>query len=312
MSRRRSAFISEALGGDDEPSTPSSQDPIEDFGGDGVNYYPHFQTDQLFPTYRELSQWAKDIALTLKFQLVISYNHNGWLYLRCNRGARDRGKNRDLSVAQRPKTKTQHCGCKFLIKGYKVSDDEGWQIVLGPDAYGKHNHELIVYEEGNRQMSKLSPGAKQLVRDLTDAKVKPQNILAAVRNQFPDDHPNRRHIYNFRDRLRLEDADGRAAVTYFLELSIESQYTHWSLVDPDTNVLTHVFMAHPTSLALLRTYPWVIGIDSTYKTNKYKMPFLELVGVTPCNMNFLIGYAFMKDESAVSYAWVIDKLKLLI
>ncbi|XP_021760167.1 protein FAR-RED ELONGATED HYPOCOTYL 3-like [Chenopodium quinoa] len=216
MSRRRSVFISEALGGDDEPSTPLSQDPIEDFGGDG---------------------------------------------------------------------------------GYKVSNDEGWQIVLDPDAYGKHNHELIVYEEGNRQMSKLSPGAKQLVRDLTDAKVKPQNILAAVRNQ---------------DRLRLKDADGRVVVTYFLELGIESQYTHWILVDPDTNVLTHVFMEHPTSLALLRTYLWVIGIDSTYKTNKYKTPFLELVDVTPCNMNFLIGYAFMKDESALSYAWVIDKLKLLV
>uniref|UniRef100_A0A803MWX3 Uncharacterized protein n=1 Tax=Chenopodium quinoa TaxID=63459 RepID=A0A803MWX3_CHEQI len=45
----------------------------------------------------------------------------------------------------------------------------------------------------------------------------------------------------------------------------------------------HAFMAHPVMIDILRTYPYVIGMDSTYKTNRYGMMFFEIVGVTPTN-----------------------------
>ncbi|XP_021836304.1 uncharacterized protein [Spinacia oleracea] len=63
---------------------------------------------------------------------------------------------------------------------------------------------------------------------------------------------------------------------------------------------------------VLRTYPLVIGMDTTYKTNKYGFPFLEIVGVTPTNQNFLIAYAIIKDETTDNYRWVLEKLKMLL
>lgn len=36
------------------------------------------------------------------------------------------------------------------------------------------------------------------------------------------------------------------------------------------------------------------------------MPFVKLVGVTPTNLNFLIGYTLIKDETTQSYHWVLE------
>ncbi|XP_056695046.1 protein FAR1-RELATED SEQUENCE 5-like [Spinacia oleracea] len=288
----------------------SQEVPLLDFGSDGINYNPKFVTSEIFSSDDAAVEWARNIAISNGFKLVKSSWKRGELYLRCNRGERNRGKGRNLETAEQPNTKTQACGCKFLIKVAPCKDGEGWNIVLGPEQHSIHNHELITYRECNRQMSSLSLGAKQLVRDMSSAQARPNVILAAIQEQFPEENPNRRHIYNFRDRMRRNDAEGRDSISQFLHLAKESDYLHY--IREEAHVVTHAFMAHPTSVKLLRTYPWVIGMDSTYKTNIYKMPFLEICGVTPCNKNFLIAYAFMKDETAESYGWVLDKLRLLL
>jgi len=55
-----------------------------------------------------------------------------------------------------------------------------------------------------------------------------------------------------------------------------------------------------------------MGIDSTYKTNKYRFPLVEIVRMTLCNYNFLAAYALIEDESEISYSWVLSQLRTLI
>ncbi|XP_021725921.1 uncharacterized protein LOC110693105 [Chenopodium quinoa] len=135
--------------------------------------------------------------------------------------------------------------------------------------------------------------------------------MATIIEQFPEDHPNIRHIYNCRSEIRMEESEGRGVVQQFLHLARESRYIYWVMVD-DIGVLQHTFMVHPIMCNLLRTYSYVIGMDSTYKTNRYGMPFFEIVGVTPKNQNFLIGYVFMRNETQASYRWVLQRLRDLI
>ncbi|XP_050233242.1 PKS-NRPS hybrid synthetase cheA-like [Mercurialis annua] len=91
-----------------------------------------------------------------------------------------------------------------------------------------------------------------------------------------------------------------------------SHYVHWTLTEEDTGVVTHLFMGHLDLVRLLHSYYWIIGIDSTYKTNKYKLPFFEIIGMTPSNKNFIIADAIMKDETERSYRWVLERLRCLI
>ncbi|XP_021773618.1 uncharacterized protein LOC110737590 [Chenopodium quinoa] len=176
---------------------------------------------------------------------------------------------------------------------------------------GTHNHPMIVYQEGHRKISGLSPGAKKVVRDMTKSKVAPRNIMATIAEQFPNDHPNIRHIYNCRNDLRTEMSEGRGVVQQFLHLARQSQYIYWVMAD-DLGVLQHAFMVHPITVNIQRTYPHVIGMDSTYKTNQYGMPLFEIVGVTLTNQNFLVGYVFMRNECTASYRWVLQRLREMI
>ncbi|KAI5681139.1 hypothetical protein M9H77_02366 [Catharanthus roseus] len=49
----------------------------------------------------------------------------------------------------------------------------------------------------------------------------------------------------------------------------------------DSNMLSDIVVAHPTSIEMLRMWLYVLIMDTTYKTNKYNMPLLEFVGMTP-------------------------------
>ncbi|KAD5960291.1 hypothetical protein E3N88_11763 [Mikania micrantha] len=52
--------------------------------------------------------------------------------------------------------------------------------------------------------------------------------------------------------------------------------------------------------------------DSTYKTNKYNLPFLEIVDVSSTNKTFSIAFVFMKEEKINNYTWSLVRLKLTI
>ncbi|XP_021753761.1 protein FAR1-RELATED SEQUENCE 5-like [Chenopodium quinoa] len=267
---------------DDNFNTPEQSseesDSEDEEGGDGVDYSANFVTDKVFRTFDEAVSWADAVAINLGFILVkSSFNRQRdgrpYRYLRCDRGRRS--KPRDLENAIRKDTKTKANGCPFYIKiSYNFVDD-CWFITAKNDVTGTHNHPMIAYPEGHRKISGLSPEAKQVVRNMTKSKVAPRNIMATIAEQFPQDHPNIRHIYNCRNDFRTEMSDGRGVVQQFLHLARQSQYVYWVLSD-DNGVLQHAFMAHLVMIDILRTYPYEIGMDSTYKTNRYGMPFLEI------------------------------------
>jgi hypothetical protein len=56
----------------------------------------------------------------------------------------------------------------------------------------------------------------------------------------------------------------------------EDNYTYEYKCD-DTGCITHLFFAHNESVALTRQYSSVLLMDCTYKTNKFKMPLLNVV-----------------------------------
>jgi MULE transposase domain len=45
-------------------------------------------------------------------------------------------------------------------------------------------------------------------------------------------------------------------------------------------------------------------MDSTYKTNKYKMPLLDIIGILSFNTSFYSSFAFLKRERE-DYVWAL-------
>lgn len=52
-------------------------------------------------------------------------------------------------------------------------------------------------------------------------------------------------------------------------------------------------------------------MDCTYKTNKYRMPLLTIVGHTSVGSTFIVGFAFLEKETKEYYDWVLDQVRML-
>ncbi|KAI9035360.1 transposase [Aspergillus affinis] len=79
-------------------------------------------------------------------------------------------------------------------------------------------------------------------------------------------------------------------------------------VDAD-NHLIGLFCIHRSCLKLLRDHSYVLIMDCTYKTNNYKMPMLDINGVTSIGTTYFVGFVFMYNEKEPSYNFALTNLK---
>jgi|SRR5579862_3119149 len=69
-----------------------------------------------------------------------------------------------------------------------------------------------------------------------------------------------------------------------------------------------LFFAHPKSLELLQRYPEVLLMDCTYKTNRFRMPLLDILRSTGLGTTFYAAFVFLSNETEEKYK---EALKML-
>ncbi|KAI5670645.1 hypothetical protein M9H77_11009 [Catharanthus roseus] len=79
-------------------------------------------------------------------------------------------------------------------------------------------------------------------------------------------------------------------------ISYDFLRTKRGLCRQDNNVLSDIVVAHQTSMEMMRTWPYVLIMDTTYKTNNYNLLLLEVVGMILTGKNFTVATAFMRNE----------------
>jgi len=62
----------------------------------------------------------------------------------------------------------------------------------------------------------------------------------------------------------------------------------------DNNVVRDLFWSHLDVVKLTNSCNLVFLIDNTYKTNRYKLSLLDIVGVTPTKMTFYVAFAYLE------------------
>ncbi|XP_028118504.1 uncharacterized protein LOC114316046 [Camellia sinensis] len=76
-------------------------------------------------------------------------------------------------------------------------------------------------------------------------------------------------------RYKVAEKARRSQMQQLLGQLAVNKYIEWRRSCADIETVTDLFFAHPTSLNLLRAFPKVLLMDCTYKTNRYRLPFLE-------------------------------------
>ncbi|SAL97265.1 hypothetical protein, partial, partial [Absidia glauca] len=77
----------------------------------------------------------------------------------------------------------------------------------------------------------------------------------------------------------------------------------------DDGTIKNLFFAPKTSLKMVKRFHSVLLMDCTYKTNKFGMPFLDVVGIDCFNKTFFVCGVFMKSETQEMYEFALDAIK---
>ena len=95
---------------------------------------------------------------------------------------------------------------------------------------------------------------------------------------------------------------------HLMRLLERDQYIHWHRLK-DEDVVRDLFWCHPDAVKLCNTCHLVFLIDSTYKTNRYRLPLLDIVGVTPTGMTFSAGFAYLEGERVNNLVWALERFQ---
>lgn len=132
-------------------------------------------------------------------------------------------------------------------------------------------------------------------------------MLPSVRRTLAESGPD---IYNRIADVRRDTCEGQSPI-YTLANQLDKE-GFWNRIQfaPDSWV-TVVLYAHPESLGYLQAYPKLLLLDCTYKTNKYSMPLLDMIGVDAAQRSFCTAFTFLSGETEEDYTWALELLRSL-
>ena len=135
-------------------------------------------------------------------------------------------------------------------------------------------------------------------------------ILSSLRQNNPNLTAISKTIYNAKAKIRKDNLAGRSVMQALLEELAQGVFMHDML--SEGGHLTHFFFAHPLSVNLTQNFPNIFIMDCTYKINRYKMPLLDIIGISSFNTSFYSGFAFLKGEREEDYVWALKMFSKIL
>jgi hypothetical protein len=214
----------------------------------------------------------------------------------------------NASESRKRQTSTRGTGCQFSVLAKQSYDKTTWAVKHRPDSrFAIHNHQPSWHQSAHPVHRVLSTTEKATIGNLANAGVAPKDIRTHMR-QHSSIIATQQDIYNRIAESKRELCEGQSTMQAFANQLDEQGF--WNRMKLDNNGrLTAVLFAHPESLMYLKAYPDLLFLDCTYKTNKYGMPLLDIIGVDACQRSFCIAFAFLSGESEEDYIWALERLR---
>ncbi|KAH1253378.1 putative protein FAR1-RELATED SEQUENCE 10 [Glycine max] len=268
----------------------------------GVNE-PHdcsnvFNTCQVFVTRDDVLLWARTVAHENGFIAVImrsntdtsSRGRSSFVLIGCERSGLYKCRNKEFV---RRDTRSRKCGCPFKLRGKPVHGGECWMVKLICEI---HNHELAKSLVGHPYIGRLTKDEKKIIADMTKSMMKPKNILLTLKEHNANSCTTIKQIYNARSAYRSSIRGADTKMQHLMKLLECYQYIHWHRLK-DEVVVHDLFWCHPDTV-------------NTYKTNRYRLPLLDFVGVTPTAMTFSAGFAYLEGERVNNIVWALERFHI--
>ena len=215
----------------------------------------------------------------------------------------------NASITRQRKTTTRGTNCQFSVLAKQCLDMSTWALKHRPDRrFSSHNHEPSQHPSAHPVHRVLSEEDKSKIASLSNAGIVPR-VPKDVRT-YQHYGNSAGYLINHIAHTRRDACEGQSTI-HALANQLDRE-GFWSRLQhsPDGRV-TSVLFSHPDSLAYLQAYPDILLLDCTYKTNKYGMPLLDMIGVDACQRSFCVAFAFLSGETEQDYLWALGQLRSL-
>ncbi|KAL5127599.1 hypothetical protein HKD37_14G039990 [Glycine soja] len=127
---------------------------------------------------------------------------------------------------------------------------------------------------------------KIIIANMKKSMMKLRNILLTLKEHNVNSCTTIKQIYNARSAYRSSIRGSDTEMQHLMKLK-------------DEDVVRDISGCHPDAVKLCNACNLVFLIDSTYKTNRYRLPLLDFVGVIPTGMTFSVErfrYLFLRRD----------------
>ncbi|KAD4384886.1 hypothetical protein E3N88_25054 [Mikania micrantha] len=269
-------------------------------GASNVNW----ETKEEFITEEALVGWVKSRAVDNAYIVVKRRTKKSKttgsvikVWLMCDRG----GEHNSIAILRRSGSKK--IGCPFQLVGLYNEVRESWKLQVIND---NHNHEPAQNLEGHPYVRRFTQDEEDLIENLTERHMDPRNILSSIKKHNPANVSIPRDVYNLQHKLKNKKKFGDTPMQVLENVLHSQRYVYYTREDPETNVVEDIFFCHPKSYCWWRAFPHVLMMDATYRTNQYRLPFIQIVGMTSTHQTFSIAHAFISKERVTppnSHSW---------
>ncbi|KAH1262185.1 Protein FAR1-RELATED SEQUENCE 5 [Glycine max] len=236
-----------------------------------------FNTSQVFGTRDDVLQWARLVAHENRFVAIIMRF--------------------DTNTGSRGRTSFVLIGCEKSGLGRKILLEE----ILGVGNVGVPSSFV-----GNQWLE--DKDEKTIIADMTKSIVKPRNILLTLKEHNANSCTTIKQMYNARSAYRSSIRGSDTEMQHLIKLLEWDQYIHWHRLK-DENVVRDILWCHPNVVKLSNACNLVFLIDSTYKTNRYRLSLLDFVGVTPTRMTFSTSFVYLEGERVNNVVWALERFR---
>lgn len=231
------------------------------------------------------------------------------LYVCSKEGYRAR-KHFEKTKRKRTPRPLSRCGCGARME-IEMSMESGEWVVK--DFVPQHNHTLAKGDQTAfiRSHRGLNDAQKADAIEYGIGGLRTHEIMEVVEKQhggFGKVGYVSRDLYNFFARYKKERIEGRDAefvLNYMAarkERDPEFFYKHST---DNEGRLQNLFWADAQSRMDYDAFGGVVIFDSTYRVNKYNLPFVPFIGVNHHRSTTVFGCGIVSDETVESYVWLL-------
>lgn len=216
-----------------------------------------------------------------------------------------RTKNREI---KRPRTVTR-VGCKASLS-VKIQESGKWVV----SSFIKvHNHELVPPDQVHclRSHRQISGPAKTLIDTLQAAGMGPRRIMSVLIKEYGGinkvgftEVDCRNYMRN--NRQRSLDGDIQLLLDYLRQKHSENPSFFYRVQGSEDQYTGNVFWADHKARADYTYFGDTVTFDTTYRSNRYRLPFVPFTGVNHHGQPVLFGCAFLINESESSFMWLFN------